>query len=408
MKTFADRVEPVLLPHAKPFTPLGSDSRAVIYQWLNAIVEGQPLFGKHQGVDKLDIVKLLRESGIYNEKDELKEELNRSVNFIPVPNPKFNFIDLFSGIGGFRIALQNLGGTSVFSSEWDKGAQDTYFRNFGEFPFGDITSFTSDTYSTKDLDHMIPDHDILAAGFPCQPFSHAGVSARVSVGKAHGFLCKTQGTLFFDVMKIASIKRPKVLFLENVRNIERHDNGNTFRVIRESINELGYDFEYAIINSSSLVPQRRIRCYMVCFRKDLGVNFKFPEFKGDPLPLRGILEPNPDEKYTISERLWLGHINRTQRNLKRGTGFTAFEADLDKPANTLVARYGKDGKECLIPQPGKKTPRLLTLKECARLQGFPESFEPAKSKTPAYRQFGNSVAIPVVEKIARKIVEDLK
>jgi DNA (cytosine-5)-methyltransferase 1 len=385
----------------------GSNPRAVMHQWLNAVAEDKPLFGEHSGADKSAVIALLTESGLYKGRDELEKELRSSVIFSPVPAPNFNFIDLFAGIGGFRLALQDLGGASVFSSEWDKAAQDTYFRNYGEFPFGDITAFNSGRYSDEDLDRMIPDHKILAAGFPCQPFSHAGVSARVAVGKEHGFLCKTQGTLFFDVMKIASIKRPDVLFLENVRNIERHDNGNTFRVIEESIEELGYDFRYEIVNSSTLVPQRRIRCYMVCFRKKLKIDFKFPDFSGDPKPLRRFLETNPDEKYTISDRLWSGHIRRTERNLARGTGFTAFVADLDKPANTLVARYGKDGKECLIPQPGKN-PRLLTLKECARLQGFPDAFLPAHSKTPAYKQFGNSVAVPVVRKIAEEIIGHLK
>jgi DNA (cytosine-5)-methyltransferase 1 len=253
---------------------------------------------------------------------------------------------------------------------------------------------------------MIPDHEILAAGFPCQPFSHAGVSARNAIGSKHGFECKTQGTLFFDIMKIAHIKKPKVLFLENVRNIERHDGGRTFKIIKESVDELGYDFEYAIIDASSLVPQRRVRCYMVCFRKDLKVKFDFPEIEGESIPLKSVLEKKPDSKYTISDKLWKGHLERTKRNLDRGVGFTAFIADLNKPSNTIVARYGKDGKECLIPQKGKN-PRLLTPRECARLQGYPEEFVIPDAKTPAYKQFGNSVAVPVVEKIAERIIKEL-
>jgi DNA (cytosine-5)-methyltransferase 1 len=244
-------------------------------------------------------------------------------------------------------------------------------------------------------------------GFPCQPFSHAGVSARNAVGKEHGFKCDTQGTLFFDIMRIVSVKQPKVLFLENVRNIERHDGGRTFAVIKQSIEELGYNFKYAIINAATLVPQRRMRCYMVCFRKDLGVNFVFPEFNGKPFPLKSILENNPSPVYTISDKLWLGHINRSKRNLERGTGFTAFTADIEKPSNTLVARYGKDGKECLIAQPGSN-PRFLTPRECARLQGYPDNFIIPQAKTPAYKQFGNSVAVPVIIKISEAIIKELK
>jgi len=210
---------------------------------------------------------------------ELKKKPIFSFDDIPFPptvKEKFRFIDLFAGIGGFRIALQDLGGKCVFSSEWNPAAQQTYFRNFGEFPFGDIREFTSDKISDRKLKTLIPDHDILAAGFPCQPFSHAGVSARTSVGKSHGFECKTQGTLFFDICRIVKAKKPRVLLLENVKNLLRHDNGNTIRTIEESIRLLGYDFCHTIINASSIVPQRRERCYMVCFRKDIENNFKFP------------------------------------------------------------------------------------------------------------------------------------
>jgi DNA (cytosine-5)-methyltransferase 1 len=299
-----------------------------------------------------------------------------------------------------------LNGRCVFSSEWDKSAQQTYFNNYGDFPFGDITSFTAESVSDSDLGYMIPDHDVLAAGFPCQPFSHAGVSARTAVGKEHGFKCNTQGTLFFDVMRITSVKKPKVLFLENVRNIERHDAGRTFQIIKESIEELGYDFKHSIIDSSSLVAQRRVRCYMVCFRKNLNIEYTFPKIEGSPIPLKTVLEKSVDEKYTISDKLWQGHINRTQRNLERGTGFTAFAADLEKPSNTIVARYGKDGKECLIPQPGKN-PRFLTPRECARLQGYPEKFVLPSAKTQAYKQFGNSVAVPVIKVIAHKMIKSM-
>jgi len=406
MNNFITQAELLLLPVAQKYCPEGSEPKAVIHQWLNAIAHEKSLFGIQEDKDLQSVIEVLKNSGLYQTNEELKLQLHSHLKLRPIDEPKFTFVDLFAGIGGFRIALQEHGGVGVFSSEWDKGAQTTYFNNYGEFPFGDITAITRQDISDLKIDTMIPTHDVLAAGFPCQPFSHAGVSARNSVGKEHGFKCETQGTLFFDVMRVASVKKPKVLFLENVKNIERHDGGHTFKVIKDSIEELGYDFKYSIIDSSSVVPQRRVRCYMVCFRKDLGVDFKFPEFSKNVLPLKSILETDVPEKYTISDKLWLGHINRTKRNIERGTGFTAHTADLNKPSNTIVARYGKDGKECLIPQENKN-PRLLTPRECARLQGFPEEFRIPEVRTPAYKQFGNSVAVPVLKRISRNIVKEL-
>jgi DNA (cytosine-5)-methyltransferase 1 len=343
-------------------------------------------------------------------------QLLKNIPFQAISNPDFTFIDLFAGIGGFRQAFQELGGKCLFSSEWEKSAQQTYFRNYGVAPFGDINHFTGqDSFSgiersDEDTNRLIPDHDILAAGFPCQPFSKAGVSARESLGKAHGFKCETQGTLFHSVARVANIKQPKFLFLENVRNIVGHDEGRTFQTIQETIDEIGYKFHYDLIDSSSLVPQRRLRCYMVCVRKDLVDQFKkfeFPEFKGDPLPLSSIIEPEPDPAYTISDKLWAGHKRRTANNQERGAGFTAFESDLSRPSNTIVSRYYKDGKECLIPQKGKN-PRLLTIDECVKLFGYNRSettpFLHAPSRTASYRQFGNSVVVPVIHKIAKKAV----
>jgi len=327
--------------------------------------------------------------------------------FPPPEKPMFTFIDLFAGIGGFRIALQNLGGKCVFSSEWDRNAKETYFANFGEIPFGDLRTFTDARVSNREIKKIIPDHDILAAGFPCQPFSRAGVSARSALGQRHGFSCEIQGTLFFDAVRIAKVKQPRVLFLENVKNLQIHDEGRTFQKIKETIeHNLDYSFFFDVIDASPLVPQRRKRCYMVCFN-DRDVKFDFPTIIGPPKALKSILEEHPLERYTISERLWTGHVKRTKRNLDRGTGFTAFEADLTKPANTLVARYYKDGKECLIPQQGKN-PRKLSPRECARLQGYPEEFVPHPTDAQVYRQFGNSVAVPVLERIGDKILGKLR
>ncbi|MEO8001757.1 MAG: DNA (cytosine-5-)-methyltransferase [Arenimonas sp.] len=193
--------------------------------------------------------------------------------FPPPKTEKFKFIDLFAGIGGFRLAMQSSGGVCQLSSEWDKDAQRTYEANFGSVPAGDITEI-----SEKD----IPDHDVLCAGFPCQPFSLAGISARNSLNTAHGFECKTQGTLFFDVERIIKEKRPAVVFLENVRNLVRHDEGRTFATIQAAIEALGYSFSYTLINAQSLVPQKRVRCYMVCLR-DTKEKFVFPKIDGEPL-----------------------------------------------------------------------------------------------------------------------------
>ena len=312
-------------------------------------------------------------------------------------DPKFTFIDLFAGVGGFRLAMQSYGGKCVFSSEWDKFAKGTYFNNYGEVPFGDITQ--------QEIKDFIPTgFDVLCAGFPCQPFSLAGVSARTSLNREHGFGDKTQGTLFFDIMQIVRMRHPKVLFLENVRNLVNHDRGRTFQIIKESIEAEGYSFNHSIIDASPLVPQKRQRCYMVCVRND--GDFVFPKIDGPELPLSSILEDHPQEEFTISDALWAGHKRRTATNLKRGAGFTAFTASLDKPAHTLVARYYKDGKECLIPQKGKN-PRMLTPRECARLQGFPETFVLPISKSKAYKQMGNSVAVPVLKKIAEQIVKQV-
>ncbi|MBL6446738.1 DNA (cytosine-5-)-methyltransferase [Fulvivirga sp. 29W222] len=329
---------------------------------------------------------------------------------IPFPSPanlKFRFIDLFAGIGGFRIALQNLGGKCVFSSEIDNSAKQTYEQNFGEYPFGDLRDFTGENISDDELNRLIPDHEILAAGFPCQPFSLAGVSARNHLGLAHGFEDENQGNLFFDIARIISIKKPQVVFLENVKNFKTHDGGKTFETVKSILeDELQYDFHYEVINAEKWVPQKRERFFMVCFKKE-NKNFTFPQRENEPRKLKEILESDVPKEFTISNKLWEGHQRRTKNNLERGTGFTAFTANLEKPSNTIVARYGKDGKECLIPQVGLN-PRKLTPRECARLQGYPENYILPSSNAAAYRQFGNSVAVPVIQSIAENIIKTVK
>lgn len=397
----ASRFKSIVECKALEHIPNGTAVEAVVDQWLHAIATDSAFYCDRALIEpealKSEVLSELRGSGDFVSRELFFRAVFDSLKLKPVEQPSFKFIDLFAGIGGVRLGFQSAGGACVFSSEYDRAAQKTYKENHGELPFGDITMID---------EKNIPDHDVLLAGFPCQPFSHAGVSARNAVGKKHGFLCDTQGTLFFDVMRIVDEKKPKVVFLENVRNLERHDSGNTFKTIKETIENSGYSFSYKVIDSSSLVPQRRVRCYMVAIRNDVDMKFEFPSFEGEPLPLRSILDDVVDDIYTISDKLWEGHINRTKRNVERGTGFTAYTANLDKPSNTIVARYGKDGKECLIPQKNKN-PRMLTQRECARLQGFPEEFIVPKTRTPAYKQFGNSVVVPVISVLAKKIKDDV-
>jgi DNA (cytosine-5)-methyltransferase 1 len=320
---------------------------------------------------------------------------------------KFKFIDLFAGIGGFHLALEGLGGECVFSSEIDDQARRTYHDNFGIFPFGDIRDITGPEKNDDMIRWGIPDHTILAGGFPCQPFSLAGVSSRNHLGHEHGLKDKAKGTLFFDICRIINVKKPEVVFLENVKNIISHDKGRTFQIIRDTLeNELGYSFFSAVLSSETLVPQKRKRCFIVAFREKVD-DFQFPSLDGAPIALSTILETDVDEKYTLSDRGWAGHVRRTRENKLKGNGFSAVEADLSKPANTLVARYYKDGKECLIPQKGKN-PRMLTPRECARLQGFSEDYIIHPTRTAAYKQFGNAVTVPLVREIATCILSKLE
>ena len=312
------------------------------------------------------------------------------------------FIDLFAGIGGMRMAFENAGGRCVYSSEWNKYSQKTYFANFGEQPDGDITKVDAAN---------IPDHDILVAGFPCQPFSIAGVSKKLSLGRATGFGDKTQGTLFFDVCRILKEKRPKAFMLENVKNLCSHDRGRTFKIMQESLAELNYKIFFRILDGKIYVPQHRERILIVGFdMEQYGGNIEF-EFDL-PLPqkapvLRDILESEVDEKYTLSDKLWKYLQNYAEKHRMAGNGFGYGLAPLDGISRTISARYYKDGSEILVAQVGKN-PRRLTPRECARLQGFPDSFKIPVSDTQAYRQFGNSVVVPLISEVAKLIVKKLK
>ena len=307
----------------------------------------------------------------------------------------FTFIDLFAGIGGTRLAFERVGCECVFSSEIDKYAQKTYFENFSEIPAGDIREIN---------ENDIPDHDILLAGFPCQPFSISGVSKRNSLNMPHGFRDKIKGTLFFDIARILEAKTPSAFMLENVKHLRRHDKGRTYKIIKDTlVKDLGYYVYDKIINSQYVVPQKRERIFIVGFKEP--VSFAFPEYEDKKPKLRDILEEDVDPRYTLTDHLWQYLQEYKDKHRKKGHGFGYGLPDLDGITRTLSARYYKDGSEILIYQGENKNPRRLTPRECARLMGFPDSFIIPVSDTQAYKQFGNSIVVPVTEKIALAMVE---
>lgn len=327
-------------------------------------------------------------------------------------NSDFRFIDLFAGVGGLRIGFEQHGGNCVFTSEWNKFAQITYCENFHtDHPVvGDITKIEVND---------IPDHDVLLAGFPCQPFSIAGVSKKNALGRKHGFLDETQGTLFFDVARIIKEKKPKAFLLENVKNLRSHDKGNTFKVICNTLSEeLGYKIFYRVIDGKGFVPQHRERIYIVGFREDTDFSWDaFNEVKPDAKAMLDILHPQDgteepekdytcgkkakvNDKYVLSDKLWKYLYNYAAKHKAKGNGFGYGKVGKKDIARTLSARYYKDGSEILVSR-GSANPRRLTPRECARLMGYPDTFNIPVSDTQAYKQFGNSVVVPVVQEIAR-------
>lgn len=333
--------------------------------------------------------------------DALISYINRAHNGISNDNYSYDFIDLFAGIGGMRIAFQDAGCRCVFSSEWDKNCQKTYYANFGEIPYGDITKINA-----KD----IPNHDILVAGFPCQPFSIAGVSKKNSMGRATGFADKTQGTLFFDVCRIIAEKRPKAFMLENVKNLKSHDKGNTWKVIKSSLEELNYSVYSGVFDGQDFVPQHRERVLIVGFDKERygEVPFEFDYNTPDKKPvLKDILFDEYDTKYILTPHLWEYLQNYAAKHKAAGNGFGYGMPDLNGISRTLSARYYKDGSEILINRGEGEIPRRLTPRECARLQGYPDDFKIVVSDTQAYKQFGNSVVVPLMSSVASLIVEKL-
>lgn len=324
----------------------------------------------------------------------------------PAPDkPKFTFIDLFAGMGGFRLAMQAQGGKCVFSSEWNKYAQKTYLANFGDMPFGDITQESTKSYIPENF-------DVLCAGFPCQPFSIAGVSKKNSLGRETGFKDKTQGTLFFDVADIISRHRPKAFYLENVKNLVSHDRGRTFKVIKETLEELDYSIHFEVLDGKTFVPQHRERIMIVGFdnkRYKGKEHFEFPKL-GEPVKcVADILDSNVADKYTLSDKLWNYLQNYAEKHKAKGNGFGYGMADLNGITRTLSARYYKDGSEILIPQGEGSNPRRLTPRECARLMGYPDEYIiSAVSEIQAYKQCGNSVVVPLITSVSKELVNAMQ
>lgn len=300
----------------------------------------------------------------------------------------YKFIDLFAGIGGIRTAFDRLKAECVFASEWDKHSQITYEANFKHKPFGDITKIAA---------QEIPAFDILLAGFPCQPFSNAG--------HKKGFE-DTRGTLFFDICRIVEFHKPQVLLLENVKGFKSHDKGKTFATVKKNLENLGYHVHAQILNSKDFgVPQNRERIYIVAFKDFVKFNFPLPLEKR--VNLGSIMEKEVLDKYTISDKIWQGHQRRKLEHQKKGNCFGYSIFNENSPyTSTISARYYKDGSEILIEQKNKN-PRKLTPREAARLQGFPEDFIISASNVQAYKQFGNSVSVPVLEAVALEISKSL-
>ena len=315
----------------------------------------------------------------------------------------FRFVDLFAGIGGLRRGFEPIGGRCVFTSEWDLKCQETYRRNYQDNHeiAGDIRPYAQNP-------ELVPEHDVLLAGFPCQPFSIAGVSKKNALGRPHGFLCDTQGTLFFDTAQIIAHHRPAAFVLENVKNLERHDQGRTFATIMHVLTkELGYHVQHRVISFPPWVPQKRERIFIVGFREPTGFDFaslKIPDPEKGP-KLGSILEPEVDAKYTLTPKLWQYLKDYKAKHQAAGNGFGYGLFGPDDVARTLSARYYKDGSEILIRQKGTR-PGRLTPKECARLMGFETKQTPfhiCVSDTQAYKQFGNAVVVPVVRFIAEAL-----
>jgi len=419
MNKYFNELEEALSLYAEEHTPEGSETKAVVHQWVQAVAYNNELYSQSKGANKKEILKLLRDGELYTNAVKFKKDLRKNININPKANPKFTFIDLFAGIGGMRQGFESVGGSCVFSSEFEKNAQQTYFENYGEFPFGDITKIANDELGKQNLVDAIPEHDVLIGGFPCQPFSHAGLKLGIE---------DTRGTLFDNIAQILQNKKPKFALLENVKGLISNDKGHTLKTILRKLTHMGYkciipneiifgdnvkklqaEAKKMILKSKDFgIPQNRQRIYIVLWRKDLNVKFSYPEPIGVVTKVGDILEKDADGKYTISDKLWEGHQRRKINNKINGKGFGyGIVSPTSEYTNTISARYYKDGSECLIEQKNGMNPRKITPREAARLQGFPNEFKLNNSEVQAYKQFGNSVTIPVIENLAKRIVEQL-
>ncbi|BAW80681.1 DNA-cytosine methyltransferase [Candidatus Nitrosoglobus terrae] len=316
----------------------------------------------------------------------------------------FKFIDLFSGIGGFHQALANQGGKCAMACDWNDKSRETYEVNYSLTPLGDIQQITA---------AQLPDYDVLCAGFPCQPFSIAGVSKKNSLGKKHGFEDKIQGNMFFEIIRIAQMKRSKIMFLENVKHLKSHDKGNTWKVIYNTLLENDYVVFFKVVDGSYYVPQKRQRVFMVCFDRKVfpNIKFDFPEYPAKrKLELQDVIEKHVDNKYTLSDKLWSYLQQHKENSAKKGNGFGygLIDPKNDMWTRTMSARYYKDGSEILIYQGVNKNPRRLTPNEARKLFGYPDDFVIPVSDTQAYRQFGNSVIVPAIAHTAEQIIKTIK
>ena len=320
-----------------------------------------------------------------------------------------SFIDLFCGIGGFHRAFTKAGANCVFANDYDRKSSVVYLNNYKgseEYYYpGPISKWT------QPRDFHVPEHNILIAGFPCQPFSIAGVSKKNALGREHGFLDKTQGTLFFDIAKILKTRKPDCFVLENVKNLKFHNKGDTYLTIMNTLDKLGYDVpEPKIIDAINFVPQHRERIFIVGFRKKLKHKFEFPEIRPKRYKIMNFLEDNVDKKYTLTPALWkyLKAYKRKHKLAGNGFGYGLVEPGVDNHTRTISARYYKDGAEALISRGKDRVPRRLTPRECGNLMGFPKShkFE-GISDTDAYKQFGNAVVVPVAQVMANAVVGQL-
>jgi DNA (cytosine-5)-methyltransferase 1 len=399
-----------LLELARNETPTGTAVEAVCDQWLHALAYDYDCYGEKNAQLKRRLVSTIEGAGVRVAPTSLSHFIGHKPAIQSPRKSKFRFIDLFAGIGGMRIGFQAVGGRCVFSSEWDEAAQETYRRNHGELPFGDITKVPASA---------VPDHDVLLAGFPCQPFSHAGKKLGIE---------DTRGTLFHDIARILDAKRPRFALLENVRGLISHQQGETLRVILQTLTAIGYECNLSrelihlecpkaiqesargmLLRSNDFgVPQQRVRIYIVLWRKGELDLFRYPKPLGSTTRVGDVLEPSVDSRYRLSDRLWEGHQRRRRANELAGKGFGFGLVTPDSPySNTISARYYKDGSEILVQDKIGVNPRKLTPREAARLQGFPEEFWIHPSSVQAYKQFGNSVSVPVIEAIARELARAL-